>query len=166
MEKKLQHFLNSDLLNKYLVGDISLEESKEVEHFISKYPEAAQAYEKLQDNLEIIAKAGAVDVPKNSLEDILDALEETNDTKVIQLVQDRKTPWYSIAASAAAILFAATSFMLYQKNIELNKRKGTFIHAGPGFSMIKPLGNYTQNKTSYLKSDSAITKQRIPDWIF
>ncbi|MBF8148409.1 RNA polymerase subunit sigma-70 [Winogradskyella sp. F6397] len=127
MEKKLQHFLNSDLLNKYLVGDISLEESKEVEHFISKYPEAAQAYEKLQDNLEIIAKAGAVDVPKNSLEDILDALEETNDTKVIQLVQDRKTPWYSIAASAAAILFAATSFMLYQKNIELNSENNVVV---------------------------------------
>ncbi len=26
---------------------------------------------------------------------------------------------------------------------------GTFIHAGPGFSMVKPLGNYTQNDTSY-----------------
>ena len=52
METKLHTFLNSDLLNKYLVGEASYEETKEVEFFISNYPEAAEAYEKLQNNLE------------------------------------------------------------------------------------------------------------------
>ena len=120
METKLHNFLKSNILNKYLLDETSYDESKEVEHFIANYPEAAKAYETLQNNLEIIAKAGAVDVPKNILNDILVSLNETNDTKVIQLVQQRKTPWYSIAASAAAVLFAATSFMLYQKNQNLN----------------------------------------------
>tara|TARA_R110002049_G_scaffold217723_4_gene389141 strand:- start:8 stop:799 length:792 start_codon:yes stop_codon:yes gene_type:complete len=120
MEKKLHNFLNSNLLNKYLVGDTSIEESKEVEHFISNYPEIAQAYEKLQDNLEIVAKASAVETPSHIMSNILESLEETNETKVIQMAQNRKTPWYSIAASAAAVLFAATSFLLYQKNIQLN----------------------------------------------
>jgi len=119
METKLHTFLNSDLLGKYLVGEASYEESKEVEFFISNYPEAAEAYVKLQNNLEIIAKAGAKDVPKHILGNILDALDETNDTKVIQLVQHRKTPWYSIAATAAAVLFAVSSFFLYQKNQNL-----------------------------------------------
>jgi len=32
----------------------------------------------------------------------------------------------------------------------LPSRVGTFVHAGTGFSMIKPLGNYTQNNTSYI----------------
>ncbi|WP_179005200.1 anti-sigma factor [Winogradskyella forsetii] len=127
MENKLQIFLKSNLLNKYLVGDTSLEESKEVEHFISTYPEVAQAYEKLQDNLEIVTKAGAVDVPNHILNDILEALDDTNDTKVIQLVQKRKTSWLSIAASAAAVLFAATSFMLYQKNVELNNENNVVV---------------------------------------
>ena len=120
METKLHNFLNSNLLNKYLIGETSFEESKEVEHFISQYPEAASAYEKLQDNLEVIAKAGAVDAPNHILSNILESLDSSNDTKVIQLVQKRKTPWYSIAASAAAVLFAVSSFMLYQKNQELN----------------------------------------------
>ncbi|WP_339757258.1 RNA polymerase subunit sigma-70 [uncultured Winogradskyella sp.] len=120
METKLHNFLNSNLLNKYLLGETSFEESKEVEHFISNYPEAASAYEKLQDNLEIIAKVGAVNVPNNILTDVLESLDESNDTKVIQLIQKRKTPWYSIAASAAAVLFAVSSFMLYQKNQQLN----------------------------------------------
>jgi len=127
MESKLHSFLNSNLLNTYLVGETSREESKEVEHFISSYPEAAAAYEKLQDNLEIIAKTGAVDVPNNVLAEILESLDASNDTKVIQLVQTRKTPWYSIAASAAAVLFAATSFMLYQKNQNLSDETNVVI---------------------------------------
>ncbi|WP_299367974.1 anti-sigma factor [Winogradskyella sp.] len=119
METKLHSFLNSNLLNKYLVGETSYEETKEVEFFINNYPEAAEAYEKLQKNLELIAKAGAVDVPKHILGNILNALEDTSDTKVIQLVQNKKTSWYSIAATAAAVLFAVTTFFLYQKNQNL-----------------------------------------------
>ncbi|WP_431156450.1 RNA polymerase subunit sigma-70 [Winogradskyella poriferorum] len=119
MEKELHNFLESDLLNKYLVGDTTIKETQEVEYFISKYPEASDAFDKLQKNLEIIAKAGAVDVPKHILKDILNTLEEDNSPKVIQLVQHKKTPWYSIAASVAAILFAVTSFFLYQKNQNL-----------------------------------------------
>ncbi|RED47185.1 anti-sigma-K factor rskA [Winogradskyella eximia] len=127
MEKKLHNFLNSNLLNKYLVGDTSLEESKEVEHFISNYPEVAEAYEELQNNLEIITMAGAVEAPNNMLENILESLEEPKETKVIQLAHRRKTSWYSIAASAAAVLFAATSFMLYQKNIQLNSENNVVV---------------------------------------
>jgi len=37
----------------------------------------------------------------------------------------------------------------------LNKM-GAFIHAGPGFSIIKPLGNYGENKTSYLNAMGGI----------
>ncbi len=32
----------------------------------------------------------------------------------------------------------------------LPQRIEVFAHAGPGFSMVKPLGNYPENKTSYL----------------
>ncbi|WP_439151479.1 RNA polymerase subunit sigma-70 [Winogradskyella sp.] len=119
MEIKLHSFLTSNLLNKYLVGETSMKESKEVEYFIDNYPEVASAYEKLQDNLEIIAKAGAVDVPNNILQDILESLEDNNETKVIQLVQNKRISWYSYAATAAAVLFAVSTFFLYQKNQNL-----------------------------------------------
>lgn len=127
MDKKLHSFLNSNLLNKYLVGETSFKESEDVEYYISNYPEAAEAYNKLQDNLELIAKAGAVDVPNDVLSNILEELDKSNDTKVIQLVQNKKTPWYSIAASAAAVLFAITSFMLYQKNQKLTNENNIVV---------------------------------------
>lgn len=35
-------------------------------------------------------------------------------------------------------------------------RIGAFVHAGPGFTTIKPLGNYNQNNTSYLNTMAGI----------
>lgn len=127
METKLHTFLKSNLLNKYLVGETSNAETTEVEYFIDNYPEAAEAYEKLQNNLELIAKAGAVEVPDNILSNILETLDESKDTKVIQLAQNKRIPWYSIAASAAAVLFAVTSFILFQKNQILNDENNTVV---------------------------------------
>lgn len=34
----------------------------------------------------------------------------------------------------------------------LSSKLGVFFHAGPGYTTIKPLGNYTQNNTSYLNT--------------
>ncbi|RCW90161.1 anti-sigma factor domain-containing protein [Winogradskyella arenosi] len=127
MEKQVQTFLNSDLLQKYVIGETTSEETREAEHFISNYPEVAQAYETLQDNLEIITKAGATDIPKDILGDVLEVLEEQEAPKVIHLTQDRKTPWYSFAASAAAVIFAVTSFMFYQKNQDLKNENNVVV---------------------------------------
>lgn len=127
METKLHSFLKSDLLNKYLVGETAMTETQEVEFFISNYPEAAEAYEQLQNNLEIIAKAGAKDVPNDVLKQILSAIDEPKPSQVINLVHKRRISWYSIAASAAAILFAFSTFILYQKNLNLNEENNIVV---------------------------------------
>jgi len=36
--------------------------------------------------------------------------------------------------------------------LSISHRMGTFIHAGPGISMIKPLGNYGNNTTSFFNA--------------
>ncbi|MEW4923834.1 outer membrane beta-barrel protein [Algibacter sp. 2305UL17-15] len=36
--------------------------------------------------------------------------------------------------------------------IALSNRIGAFLHVGPGISMLKPLGNYVQNKVSFLNA--------------
>lgn len=117
METKLQTFINSGLLDKYILGDTSIEESMEVEHFISEYPEIENEYNRLQDNLEIIAKSYSKEAPQHVLTSVL---EELNDAPVIHMSTHRSTtPWYSLAASFTAIAFAVMAFMLYQKNMVL-----------------------------------------------
>ena len=65
MNAKITTFLNSDLLEKYLLGDTTSFETEIVESFISKYPEVQNAYNTLQYNLEIVTRSNAVEVPKN-----------------------------------------------------------------------------------------------------
>jgi anti-sigma-K factor RskA len=122
MEKKLHSFLASGLIDKYILGTATPSEISEVEHYISNYPEVEAEYNKLQNNLEILAKANAVEAPKF----ILDAVfkDITEGTPVINInaqTSKRKTPWYSIAASIAAFIFAGTAFLLFQKNISLSQ---------------------------------------------
>lgn len=114
MEKKLHTFLQSGLIEKYVTGSTTAKENLEVEHYISNYPEVETEYMKLQDNLEIMAKANAVEAPKF----ILDAvLEEIKDKPVITLAPVKhKTPWYSIAASIAALIFAGSALVLLIHN--------------------------------------------------
>lgn len=40
--------------------------------------------------------------------------------------------------------------------VSFSNRLGAFLHAGPGYSMIKPLGNYGGNKISYLNGMAGV----------
>lgn len=117
MEEKLHTFLQSGLLERYLVGDTSIAENLEVENLIDTNPEIANAYDKLQTNLEIVSKANAVEAPLGVLNTVLKATK-TEDSKVIVMPR-QKTPWYSIAASVAAFAFAASTLYYYLKNEKL-----------------------------------------------
>ena len=123
MEKTLHTFLNSGLIEKYVLGDTSPVEELEVEHFIENFEEARIEYENTQKNLEIWAKANSVEAPSSVLESVLDEITEQpkKEIPVIQLKERRShTPWYSIAASIVALVFAGSSYLLYQQNEALN----------------------------------------------
>lgn len=121
MNAKITTFLNSDLLEKYLLGHTTSEETETVESFISKYPEVQNAYNTLQFNLEVVAKSNAIEAPKHILNDILNELD---DAPVVKLSERKNYKiWYkmSIAASFAALFFAAYSFSLYTQKQKLSE---------------------------------------------
>jgi anti-sigma-K factor RskA len=121
MNAKITTFLNSDLLEKYLLGHTTSEQTEMVETYISKYPEVQNAYNTLQFNLEVVAKSNAVEAPKHILNDILNELDETP----VVTLNTRKNYkiWYklSIAASFAALFFAASSLSLYTQKQKLSE---------------------------------------------
>jgi anti-sigma-K factor RskA len=119
MNGEIITFLNSDLLEKYLIGNTTLEENVTVEHYISTYPEVKEAYDKLQTNLEIVAKHQAVKAPKDILNKVLVELDEK---PVVKLQTTTRKKWYkyTVAASIVAMLFAGTSYLFYKQNKNLN----------------------------------------------
>ncbi|SFN91718.1 Anti-sigma-K factor rskA [Bizionia echini] len=117
MNDKITTFLNSDLLEKYLIGQTTSVETETVESYISKYPEVEQAYNNLQNQLELVAQSQSVKAPKSILNSVLNTLDE--ETPVVQLNQPKsRKKWFqlSIAASVIAIMFASTTYIFYQQN--------------------------------------------------
>ncbi|MGB3607120.1 MAG: RNA polymerase subunit sigma-70 [Psychroserpens sp.] len=116
MEKKLQIFLQSGLLDKYILDESSTSESLKVEHYIETYPEVAYEYLKLQEHLEVLAKADAIEAPNF----VLDQIKSTLATETIPVIKmarsKRRTPWYGIAASIVALLFAGGYYMKSEQN--------------------------------------------------
>ncbi|WP_147678367.1 anti-sigma factor [Algibacter pacificus] len=121
MNEEITTFLNSGLLEKYLIGDTTSAETEQVESFISKYPEVQNRYNSLQLNLEIVIQTKGKEAPTFVLNNILD---ELNEKPVANLVPKKKyKAWYkySIAASIAALIFAGTSYFYYHQNQKLAK---------------------------------------------
>lgn len=120
MEKKLQVFMESGLLDSYILGTTTPDENLEVESYIAEFPEVEAEYERLQDNLEVLAKAHTVEAPKYILNAVIK--EITDDVPVIPMPSPpthSRAPWFSIAASIAALIFGGLSYLLYEQNISL-----------------------------------------------
>jgi len=121
MNEKITTFLNSGLLEKYLLGETTSDETEMVETYISKYPEVQNTYNTLQYNLEIVAKSNAVEAPKSILNNILDELDEKPVVKLKTSYKSKKWYKFSVAASIAALIFAGTSYLFYSQNQKLSQ---------------------------------------------
>jgi hypothetical protein len=112
MKEKIQSFLDSDLLEQYLLGTTSEAESAQVERYIIMYPEVRKSYEELQENLEIFARLHAIKSPEGLKARILQRIR-TQDTG------RRKVQRFAIAASIAAFIFAGSSYFFWDQNMNL-----------------------------------------------
>lgn len=112
MKEKVKIFLDSDILEKYLLGDTSKEENLKAERYITMYPEVRETYNELQENLETFAKMYARKTPEGLKEIILHSARK-------EQVASKKFFRYAIAASVAIMLFAGSSYFFWNQNKNL-----------------------------------------------
>ena len=114
MKDKIKIFLDSDLLEKYLLGSTNSQESLQVERYIAMYPEVRETYDELQDNLEAFAKIHAIKTPEGLKQRIISRVKSEN-------VGRRRFHSYAIAASFATLMFAGASYFFYDQNQSLQE---------------------------------------------
>lgn len=114
MKEKVKIFLDSDILEKYLLGDTSKEENLKAERYITMYPEVREIYNELQDNLEAYARAYARKTPEGLKEIILHSARK-------EQVASKKFFRYAIAASVAIMIFAGSSYFFWNQNKNLQE---------------------------------------------
>jgi hypothetical protein len=120
MKDKIKIFLESDLLEKYLLGTSSREENSQVERYIVMYPEVRKNYEELQENLEIFARLHSLRSPEGLKAKILHQIKSQN-------IGRRKFRRYAIAASITAFIFAGSSYFFWNQNKSL-QNENTIVH--------------------------------------
>lgn len=114
MKEKIKIFLDSDLLEKYLLDNTSGHEALQVERYLAMYPEVRKTYEELQDNLEAYAKLHAVKTPEGLKEKILAGIRA-------EKVGRKNFFRYGIAASFAVLMFAGASYFFWDQNQSLQQ---------------------------------------------
>lgn len=114
MKEKVKIFLESDSLEKYLLGHTSKEESQQVERYIAMYPEVRETYDELQKNLEIFARMYAKKTPEGLKEIILSSARK-------ERMVSRRFYRYAIAASVALMIFAGSSLFFWNQNKNLQE---------------------------------------------
>ncbi|WP_224483555.1 anti-sigma factor domain-containing protein [Robertkochia aurantiaca] len=120
MKDTIHTVLESDLLERYLTGETSVEESLRAEHLIGKYPEIEKEYEILQENLELFIRSYAVEAPEDLRKEIVSELGKS------QAADDKKpVSWLFIAASVAAMIFAMATVTLWKQNKLLSDQNNT-----------------------------------------
>jgi anti-sigma-K factor RskA len=114
MKDKIKLFLDSDLLEKYLLGNTTDLETLQVERYIAMYPEVRDTYNELQENLETFAKLHAIKAPQG--------LRDRIHARIKSERSGRKRFFsYAIAASFTAIMFAGISYFFWNQNQTLQE---------------------------------------------
>lgn len=114
MKEKVQRFLDSDILEKYLLEETSKEDTLKAERYIAMYPEVRDAYNELQTNLEAFAKLYARQTPEGLKEIILHSAKKEKAT-------NHRFFHYGIAASVVIMMFASASYFFWNQNQNLQK---------------------------------------------
>ena len=114
MKEKIRTFLETDLLEKYLLGNTTVEETARVERYIAMYPEVRDAYRELEENLETFARLYSRKTPEGLRERILASIRKEQKGGLIFVR-------YAIAASVAALFFAGSSYFFWDQNQDLQQ---------------------------------------------
>lgn len=114
MKDKIKQFLDSDTLEKYLIGTASHEEILQTERYIAMHPEVRDAYNELQENLEAYAKLYAIKAPAELKDQILNKVRREH-------VGRKKYYRLAIAASVAVLLSFGASFFFWDQNQSLQE---------------------------------------------
>jgi anti-sigma-K factor RskA len=125
-----EKFLNSGLIEQYVLGIATDEEIQLVEDFAQEHPDIQKEIDSLRSGLEDYARQYAIDPPtelKGRIMDEIDSLGKSQipvSTIANDTARSRRNLW-AIITSTAALIFLALAFSFYQKSNALEDQLNT-----------------------------------------
>ena len=169
MKEALRKFLESNLLEDYLLGTLSESDNAKVESFIEKYPEVKQKFNFMQEDIEKMAMKTAIPAPPDLKKNILKATNELDEIAIDEkdlLTRDNqakvinKTPRWAFAACFAALAFALASAYLWNQTTDL---KNQLAEKETELIRVKNLSKEEQSQRAILASQINIMNDASTD---
>ncbi len=120
MKEEIREFLNTGLLEQYVLGLTDLSETRRVESFIQKYPEVQSIYADLQDGMARLAAESAVDPPPDVKQFIMSTIDAPMGTPQ-PAPKIQKFNWTPFLAVASAALLALAGYFWNNSNTTQNE---------------------------------------------
>lgn len=114
MKEKVRIFLETDLLEHYLLGTTTPAETAKVERYIAMYPEVRETFRELEENLETFARLYSRPTPEGLRERIMLSIRKQRGGRI-------RFMKLAIAASIAALFFAGSSYFFWNQNQSLQQ---------------------------------------------
>jgi anti-sigma-K factor RskA len=112
----IQEYIASGILESYALGEVTETERASVEQALKQYPEISEELKKVEETLENIAFATAIQprahVKEKIISRVIASTASKSETKVIAMTPELPFWKYATAASVAVALFA--SYMAFQ----------------------------------------------------
>ena len=118
----IEEYISSGILELYVYGALTEEESREVSEILKEHPEVRKEVEEIEAALKQLASAAAPYNPEKLLASIKQKLSNKN---VKTLPVRRETPWISYIGWAASLLLLVGLFFLISDNNELRQQLNT-----------------------------------------
>lgn len=120
MKEAVKIFLESGLLESYLLGETTMEESNKVERYVRDFPEVKKAYNSLEATIEQWAGMQAKSPPADLKNNILKEINKLDETPIKSIKPSSESNWRLMAATVAAILFSVLSFLFWNEKEKLH----------------------------------------------
>lgn len=110
MKMTPEEFLNTGLLEEYVLGLLSEVEAGEVEAYMAKHPSIKNTYNDMQNTISNLAKSHGIIPPAHVKENVMQSIGNSN-----RIIIPKENNWFKYAASALAILLGVLSIISYNK---------------------------------------------------
>ena len=121
----IKAYIESGILELYVLGDVTPQEKLEVEAMAAKHPAIKAELEEIEKSLELYAEANAIEPDENQRDRVLNSLvvnlgddrnfgrrEEKPEAKVVPFEQPKQTNFYKYAFAASLALLIASTIAL------------------------------------------------------
>ncbi|MFD1095656.1 anti-sigma factor [Salegentibacter chungangensis] len=117
----IEKYISSGILELYVYGALSEEESREVTRVLKEYPEVRKEVEEIEAALTKLAISTAPYNPEHLLATLKEKLRNSNNNTTVThpAASKERTPWFSYIGWAASILLLVGLFFLFNENNEL-----------------------------------------------